>query len=216
MTESARSAVDADDDVAFAKLEGCGDGRIEDLHDLLHFEIVIARSERAHLVALAVLRVLGHFVGLRARHAAVLFDPFEIGGGAVAAIDRPPSAAREHGVHLGRVEVQASHAADARRHAPRQVVGDALLERLDVLPRQPGVRADARRTRCRSRRRRPTRRRRDRRRRPRRRRWETRSPSARPASRTRPARFRAASRRSSTCSYTFASMSRHERFSSRR
>src|SRR6516164_950579 len=54
VTEPARPAMDADDDLATREAEAIGDGIIENCRDLLHFEIVIAGAERAHLFALAL------------------------------------------------------------------------------------------------------------------------------------------------------------------
>ena len=139
MAEAARPAVDADDDVAFVKAERRSDPRVEDLHDVLHFEIVIPRSERSHLVALSVFRVGGHLLQLRRRHAAVFLDPVEVRGRAVALLDGPAGAARQHRIHLRASEVQPPDAADAGGHAPRQLVGQLFLEWIDILTREARV-----------------------------------------------------------------------------
>src|SRR5208337_3068763 len=53
MAKSARSTVDGQDAFALLQPECAGRRMIENLRDLLHFQIVIARAECAHLAALA-------------------------------------------------------------------------------------------------------------------------------------------------------------------
>ncbi len=118
MPETARAAMDADHDVVFANTEGLRCPGVEDLHDLLYFEIMIAAAERAHLVALAFLGVLGDAVRARAAHLAVLLDVIEIGRAAVTLFHRPGRAARKHGVHFGLIQADGAGAAEAGRNLP--------------------------------------------------------------------------------------------------
>jgi hypothetical protein len=74
MPESARAAMDAHDEIAFAEAENCRRLRIEHGHDLLHFEVVVPGAERAHLILLPLLGVIRDIPRLGAGHAAVLFD----------------------------------------------------------------------------------------------------------------------------------------------
>src|SRR5690606_16741584 len=120
VAEPARAAVDRREDMVLGEAErGRGFG-VEDLDDVLDLEIVIARPERAHLVALARFRPLRDVRGLRAADAAALLDPLEIRGRAVALLDRPACAAREHRVHLVVVEADPSGAADAGRNVAKE------------------------------------------------------------------------------------------------
>jgi hypothetical protein len=58
VAKAARAAMDADDDVAESQAEGRGNAIIPDRGYLLHFEVVIARAERAHPLALAMPRAM--------------------------------------------------------------------------------------------------------------------------------------------------------------
>jgi len=78
MAEPARPAVDHHDDVALPDAEDVGDRRVEDRGDLLHFEVVIAAPERAHLRVLTRLRARRHATGFGVSHLAVLFDSLEV------------------------------------------------------------------------------------------------------------------------------------------
>ena len=182
--------------------------RVEDLRHALHLEVVVARAERAHLVALPVLRRVGHLRGIGAGHRAVLLDARQVVRAAVALLDRPARAARQHRVHPGGVEPQRAGAAEARRDAREQRVGEPDFTASTSVGGQAGVqrahaagdveahaagRHDAAVVRHRTR---P------------RRRSGNRSPSARRASRTTPSRCPAASRRWRPARETFSSMPR--------
>ena len=132
VTEAARAAMDADHDIAPADAEGGGRVGIEDLADLLHLEVMVARAERAHLVALASAGLFRDRLRLRAFHAPLFLDTLEVFAVAPAAVHRPAGAAREHGVHAGFVEVDASGAAETGRDAAVEGVGQAFLDRLDI------------------------------------------------------------------------------------
>ena len=115
VAQSARAAVDGDDDVVLRQAEDLGNFRIEDFRDRLHLEIVVARAERAHLAALAFLGALGDAVGPGVRHLPLFLDAFEVACVAPAAFDRPVGAAGEHGIHLDGIERDRAFAADAGR-----------------------------------------------------------------------------------------------------
>ena len=78
MAEPARAAMDRDDDAAGREAERPRRVAIEDLGHFLHFEIVIAGAERAHLAPLALLGALRNARRLGALYLAAFFDPFEI------------------------------------------------------------------------------------------------------------------------------------------
>ena len=78
MAEPARSTVNRDNDVIPREPEGLGDGRIEDVRDRLHLEIMVAGTERAHLPALAFLGPVGNVAGLRPCHTPFFLDPIEV------------------------------------------------------------------------------------------------------------------------------------------
>ena len=130
--ETARAAMDAHDHIAALQSEDCGDGIVEDLRHLLHFEVMVARSERAHLGALARLGVLGDGLGLRARHRAALLDALEVAGDAIAFRQRPARAADQHCVHLAGIERDLAAAPEARGDVGKEAVGEFALQRLDV------------------------------------------------------------------------------------
>src|SRR5690606_13974911 len=102
--------------------EGLRDHGIVDRRDFLHFKIVVAAAKRAHLVALALLRLLRHVFWLCAEHLTVLFNPLQVLLYAPARAHRPPRAAHEHGVHLLGVETDQSGAADAGWNPVREHV----------------------------------------------------------------------------------------------
>ena len=133
--------MDADDHVARLEPVHLRDAGIVNLGYVLHLEIMVARTERAHLVALALLGMGRDVAGLGVRHPAVLLDTIEIGGGAEAPFDGPLRAAREHGVHLVRVQAEGAGAADAGGNLAVERLGQRLLRRQDVVLRQPGMQA---------------------------------------------------------------------------
>src|SRR5262249_33393493 len=113
MAEPARPAMDADNDLARREAKALRDGIVEDLRHFLHFEIVIAGAQRAHLLALALAGAGRDDIGLGAWHGAALFDAVEILGAPVALLDGPAGAAFEHPVHRRLVERDLPRAADA-------------------------------------------------------------------------------------------------------
>jgi len=136
MAEAARPAVDADDDVARLEPEGAGGIRVAQLDDVLHLEVVVARAERAHLVALTALGGGGHVLRLCTRHRAVFLGSLEVLRMPAAPRERPPRAATQHRVHLVCAEGECPGAAEARGNALRECVSEQPLDRLDLRARQ--------------------------------------------------------------------------------
>ncbi len=93
------NAVDAHQHLAAVDAEGMGDLGIENLYNLLHFQIVIPGAERAHLLLLARLGMFGYMVRTCTRHATMLLDALEVRDAAVASIDGP---ARASGLFMTR------------------------------------------------------------------------------------------------------------------
>jgi hypothetical protein len=133
--------VDHHHDVALVQAEHCGNLRVEDLGRLLHFEVMVSAAERAHLVALAMLRALRHAAGLGVQHLAVLLDALEVLVSAPAAPDRPLGAAAQHGIGLVLAETNRARAAEASRDAMTERVGERPLHRQDVVARKAGMQA---------------------------------------------------------------------------
>jgi hypothetical protein len=82
----------------------------------LHFERLVARSERAHLAPLAVLGLLRYAVPHGVGRDSIFLDALKVACLAPPALDRPARAAQEHGVH--------PTAADVRRNLPEQGIGE--------------------------------------------------------------------------------------------
>jgi hypothetical protein len=96
--------VDAHHHFALDQPERRGDLGIVDLGDFLHFQVVVAGTQGSHFVALALLGVIGHRLGLRALHLAVFFDALQVLRRAVTLLHRPACTAGQHGVHFVCVE----------------------------------------------------------------------------------------------------------------
>ena len=196
VAEAARAAVDHHDDVALRRPKPRQSRRRQIRGHFLHFEVMVAAAQRAHLVALALFGLLRHVARLGVQHLAVLLDALEVGRRAPAALDRPLRAAASAS------RPSPARSGGWRRCCPRPA-GMRVIQRVGQLAAAPrGCRrararcaGSARRRRCRSPRRRPTPRRPRRRRTPPRRRSESRSPSAHRASRRKRRRCPAASRR---------------------
>jgi hypothetical protein len=139
--EAARAAVDADDDVVFSDPERVRHIRVEYPRHFLHLEIMVAGAERAHLVTLALLRVVGHAIRPRAAHLAALLDALEIGGAAPALLHGPGRATRQHRIHFGLVQADGTGAPEPGWNFPVQGVGQHFLGRHDLLGAEPGVQA---------------------------------------------------------------------------
>ena len=131
--------MDADDDVATREAEGLGDRIVGDFYHLLHFEVMVARTERAHFLALAMPRTLRHGIGLGARHLPAFLNAVEVFGAAITLRDGPARAAGEHAIHVDLVE-GAPGAAQPRRDRPEQAIRQGLLAVLQIGARE-GVRS---------------------------------------------------------------------------
>ena len=77
----------------FFQSESAGSFFIENLGDLLNFQIVIARSERAHFSPLAFTGVIGHRRRVATCGAAVFLDPLQVFAPPKPAFDCPVRAA---------------------------------------------------------------------------------------------------------------------------
>ncbi len=105
---------------------------------------MIARAQRAHFVALTLLRMVGNGVWQRAGGAALLLDALQILGAAVAARDGPLRAAEQHVAHARAVERDLAFRAHAGRNMFEKRIGERLLHGDDLVARQAGeMRADA-------------------------------------------------------------------------
>ncbi len=133
--------MDRDDDVTLDETVRGGDARVVDLLDTLHFEVVVARAERAHLAALPLLRERRDVGRHRAGHAAVFLDVLEVLGLAVALRDGPAGAARQHRVELIDAEADLAFDADAGRNVAQQRVGELPGACRNVVSGQVGAQA---------------------------------------------------------------------------
>ena len=98
MPEPARTAMDRHHDLILLQAKTFGGLLIEDFSHRLHFEIVIAGAERAHLAPLAFLCSLGHVARVGAGHLPAFLDAVEIASLAPGALDRPAGAPPKHGI----------------------------------------------------------------------------------------------------------------------
>jgi len=127
MPEAARAAVNADDNGVGFEPEAARDLRVVNLRDALHLEIMVARPERSHLIALALLRLVGHGGWIGARHRAMLLDALEVLDPAVADLQCPARATGKHRVGVFWREPQRAGAAESRRDALVERVGELAL-----------------------------------------------------------------------------------------
>src|SRR3990172_5787638 len=111
---------------------------------MLDLQIMIAGSERTHLVALTPACPLRDGTRLRVQALAALLDPLKVLCIAVTPAYRPKRTTRQHGVHFGLVQANTAGAADSCRNCASQLVCKFSLHRLDPLTRQAGrQRADS-------------------------------------------------------------------------
>src|SRR5262249_26193531 len=127
MAETARAAVNGDHHVVLGEMEGLRGGFIEDIGDHLHFEVVVARAEGAHLPALALLGPFRDAFGSRIPLHALFFDAGEIALLAPSLRSSPTRAAGQHRVHVGRLEGSGALTADACRNFAVERVGQCAL-----------------------------------------------------------------------------------------
>src|SRR5207237_9690108 len=100
MTETARAAMHADDNASFAQPEPGRRRMIVSSDDLLDLEIVVARTQRTHRVALPALRGFGNRGVIGADHSPALLDTRETFALAIALLVAPACAPAKHRVHL--------------------------------------------------------------------------------------------------------------------
>ena len=93
---------------------------------------MVAGAEGAHLPALAFLGAIGNKLWLRTCHHPPLLDPTEVPRFAPAALNRPTGTARQHCIHVGRVEGDCALAADSGRDLAKERVGKRCLHRKNV------------------------------------------------------------------------------------
>jgi hypothetical protein len=104
VAQASRSGVDQDGDLPGAQSEGGRRRLVEDpVHDL-HFDEVVARADRAELVAAPVLRLVGDLVGVGAAQAAVRLGDGDVRCGGHPAFGEVADAPAQHLVHLRLVE----------------------------------------------------------------------------------------------------------------
>jgi len=139
VAQAARAAMDADHDLALAQAEGRRRGGVEHGLDRLHLQIMVAGAERAHLVALAVLGLIGHGPRIGAGHAAAFLDARQILRLPVAAIHRPAGAAGQHDVQFGGVQVHRASAAKAAGDGLEQRLHQRHLDRIQFGTAKAGV-----------------------------------------------------------------------------
>ena len=120
MAETARAAMDSDDNIVGRKSKRRGDLGIEDFGDDLDFEIVIARTERAHFPPLPFLGTFRDPFGPSPAHLAAFLNARQIAALAPAALDGPTGAAGQHRFHLDGIERDRAVAADAGRNLTEQ------------------------------------------------------------------------------------------------
>ena len=112
--------------------EGFGGGAIVEFDHMLQLQIVIARAQRPHLVALASLGGIRHPFRVGASHRPVLLDALEVFGKPIAPIDCPARTAAKHGIHVDRRETQCPGAPQPRGDALEERVRQQPLHRLDL------------------------------------------------------------------------------------
>lgn len=93
-----------DRDLVLEQAERLGASTIMNLVDALNLEEMIARSQRAELIAPALVRAFRHRVRARYRQRAAFFDRFGIGLARVSLRDRPAQAGVEDVIHCAVVE----------------------------------------------------------------------------------------------------------------
>src|SRR5690606_4933672 len=109
--EPARAAVDGDHHLALAQTECRRDLGIDDVDDLLHLEVVVARAEGAHLAALALPRPARDELRTGIARPAAFLDARDVTGLAIAARPGPAGAAGPQRGHLVVVEAKLPPAA---------------------------------------------------------------------------------------------------------
>src|SRR5206468_5511934 len=123
MTETARAAMHADDNASFAQPEPGRRRMIVSSDDMLDLEIVVARAQRTHRVALPALRGFGNRGVIGAGHSPVLLDTREIFALAIAVLDGPACSGAKHRVYLLTRDLQRARTPHHLRKAVVTLIG---------------------------------------------------------------------------------------------
>ena len=119
--------MDGDDALAGLEAEGGCDVAIEDLGHLLDLEVMVAGAERAHLLALALARIVRDRGRIGVTGAPVLLYALEVTLAAIAFFQRPFCPTHQHCRHAGVIERYLAFRADAHRNAAKQCLCQLLL-----------------------------------------------------------------------------------------
>ncbi len=133
--------MDRDHDVTTREVVGPCNRFVIDFGHLLHLEVVVAAAERAHLIALALLRRLGDAVGASPRHRAAFLDALQVLGCSPASSPGPARAFAQHCVDLALAEGDGPRASDAGRNAGKERIGETRVLGLDIAARETRVQA---------------------------------------------------------------------------
>ena len=139
VSQTARSAVDADHGPTLPQIESRSRCGIVDSGNQLHLQVVIARPQGAHFLALTLLGLFRNIGRVGTGHAAMLLGARQIGLAAVALPHRPGRAAAEHPVHLPMRQFYRAPASQSCRNNRCKQVGQGLLMRAQLLQCQTGV-----------------------------------------------------------------------------
>src|SRR6516165_8251599 len=144
MAEASGAAMDAYDNVVLLQPQHSSDRRIKDLCDSLYFQVVVARSERSHLVSLSLFRLLRNEFRPRVRCTSAFFNALKILRSPVPLSHSPLRATAQHLVYLVALELYRPGAADPSRNSPEQSVGKSGFVWFQFVDRDPCVqRADS-------------------------------------------------------------------------
>src|SRR6476659_8430925 len=116
--------MDHDDDLILARdPQRGGRRRIEDsvVRGDLHFEVVVARSQRTELIDSAPDRLVGHSRGVGLSDAAAFFDAIKIPVPTVSLFHAPARALHHHGVEIAAREFDGSARTDAGRYSAEEL-----------------------------------------------------------------------------------------------
>ena len=103
--------------------------RVEDFDDFLHFEVVVARAERAHFAPLSFPREFRHAEPDRPPDTAALLDPVQIFPSSKSTIDSPTRPTPSMATISISLEGDVAHGADAGRHMVKKRAWRDLAER---------------------------------------------------------------------------------------
>ncbi len=141
MPEPPRPAVEEDQHLPRAHVQPEGARRllVVDLLDRLYLQEVVARAQRAELLAAPLPRPLADRVRVRSGDAAARLRGVEVGGGAIPALDRPGGALCHHLVQLAVADAERAVGAQAGRHVLEEPVGELPDDRPDLVLPQAGA-----------------------------------------------------------------------------